>query len=36
MDYLGMHMSDNDTKEALVKLTLDVPDKKVYKKVLRK
>ncbi len=34
MEYLGMHMSDNDTKEALDKLALDMPDKKVYKKVL--
>ena len=34
MEYLGMHMSDNDAKEALDKLALDVPDKNVYKKVL--
>ena len=34
MDYLGMHMSDNNTKEALNQLKLDTPDPKVYKKVL--
>ena len=34
MKCLGMHMSDNDAKEALDKLTLDIPDQKVYKKVL--
>ena len=34
MDYLGMHMSDNNTKEALDKLKLDTPDPKVYKKVM--
>ena len=34
MNYLGMHISDNNTKETLDKLKLDTPDLKVYKKVL--
>lgn len=34
MECLGRHISDNYTKEELGKLTIDMPDPKVYKKVL--